>query len=114
VKDEKGVETTVALSGGQQYQLESPSTLLGFTSFIDFSITKNVLSIFLAVIILFMIFFSVMRYYTGDTSKAPRGIAGFIEPIMVFLRDDVVKPSIGHVGSVIILICARCSFSFWC
>jgi F-type H+-transporting ATPase subunit a len=94
IKDDKG-ERSVVLSGGQQYELERPSTLLSFTSFIDFSITKNVLTILFAALILFMIFFSVMRYYNGDTSKAPKGIAGFIEPVMVFLRDDVVKPAIG-------------------
>jgi F-type H+-transporting ATPase subunit a len=62
---------------------------------IDFSITKNVASMFISVIILFWIFFSVKRGYIKNKGKPPRGIQSFFEPVIIFIRDEVAKPNIG-------------------
>ena len=62
----------------------------------DFSITKNVASMFLAVIILLLIFTSVARTYKRREGKAPKGFQSFIEPIILFVRDDIARPNIGH------------------
>ena len=62
---------------------------------VDFSITKNVASMFLSVIILFLVFFSVRKGYIKNEGKAPRGIQSFFEPIIIFIRDEVAKPNIG-------------------
>ncbi|MFA6259887.1 MAG: F0F1 ATP synthase subunit A [Bacteroidia bacterium] len=64
-------------------------------SFYDLSITKNVASMFMAVAILFLLVFSTVRQYRKNGKKAPRGIASLIEMMVVFIRDDVAKPSIG-------------------
>lgn len=61
----------------------------------DFSITKNVFSMFLSVALLFFIFFSVAASYRKNKGKAPRGMQSFFEPIIVFIRDDIAKDSIG-------------------
>ncbi|MEX0636724.1 MAG: F0F1 ATP synthase subunit A, partial [Ferruginibacter sp.] len=62
----------------------------------DFSITKNVASLLLSVFILLVVFLTVASAYkkSGITS-APKGLQSFIEPIILFVRDDVAKPNIG-------------------
>jgi len=62
----------------------------------DFSITKNVASMFLAVTILLLIFTSVARTYKKREGKAPKGLQSFLEPIILFVRDDIARPNIGH------------------
>ncbi|MGB4654525.1 MAG: F0F1 ATP synthase subunit A [Bacteroidales bacterium] len=63
---------------------------------LDFSITKNVVGIFVAAILLMVIFISVAKRYKGDNNKPPKGLQSFLEPIVLFVRDDVVRPSIGE------------------
>ena len=62
---------------------------------IDFSITKNVASMFVSVALLFLVFFSVRKGYTSNDGKAPKGIQSFFEPIIIFIRDEVARPNIG-------------------
>ncbi|WP_153800221.1 F0F1 ATP synthase subunit A [Foetidibacter luteolus] len=64
---------------------------------LDISITKNVASMFLTVILLLLIFISVANAYKkrGVTS-APKGFQSFIEPIILFVRDEIAKPYLGH------------------
>lgn len=62
---------------------------------IDFSITKNVASMFVSVALLFLVFFSVRKGYSSNEGKAPKGIQSFFEPIIIFIRDEVARPNIG-------------------
>lgn len=62
----------------------------------DISITKNVASMLLSSTLLILIFTAVARGYSTNRGKAPKGIQSFLEPIILFLRDDVIKPAIGH------------------
>ncbi len=63
---------------------------------LDFSITKNVASMLLAVTILLLIMFNVSKKYkTYGTTKAPSGMQNAIEACVVFVRDEVAKPNIG-------------------
>ncbi len=62
---------------------------------LDFSITKNVASMFVSVALLFLVFFSVRKGYNKNEGKAPRGIQSFFEPIIIFIRDEVARPNIG-------------------
>ncbi|CAN5913736.1 F0F1 ATP synthase subunit A [soil metagenome] len=61
----------------------------------DFSITKNVASMFISVALLFGIFMTAARRYKNEPDRAPRGVQAFFEPIIVFIRDDIAKPNIG-------------------
>ena len=61
----------------------------------DLSITKNVFSLLLGASIVCFIFLSVANRYKNQTG-APKGIQSLIEPLIIFLRDDVIKPSVGH------------------
>lgn len=62
---------------------------------IDLSITKTVVGIFVSVILMFLIFFSVARSYRKNAGHAPKGLQSWLEPLILFIRDDVAAPSIG-------------------
>jgi len=62
---------------------------------LDFSITKNVASLFFAAILVFVVFVSMARMYKKGNG-IPRGIQGFLEPIVMFVVDDIAKPNIGE------------------
>lgn len=67
----------------------------GITSFYDFSITRNVFTMLLTVLILFLVFRSVANSATKTHGHAPKGLQNFIEPFYTFIRDEVAKPNIG-------------------
>jgi F-type H+-transporting ATPase subunit a len=62
----------------------------------DFSITRNVISLFLSAIILLLVFLSVSSAYGKRINRAPKGLQSFLEPIIVFIRDDVAIPNVGY------------------
>lgn len=101
VVDGKEKDIVYAISGGKKYAVESRSTLDGgilgggITSFYDFSITKNVLSMMLVCLFLFFMLRAAANYYKKNSDKAPKGVASFVEPIVMFLRDEVAVPFIG-------------------
>ena len=60
----------------------------------DFSLTKNVIFLLLEALLLCMMFlYAAGRYRKG--SAAPRGLQNAIEAIILFVRDDIVKPCMG-------------------
>jgi len=61
----------------------------------DFSITSNVASMWLAMAVLLVLFLSVSSTYKKRVGKAPKGLQSFMEPLVVFIRDDVARPNIG-------------------
>ena len=63
---------------------------------LDFSITKNVFSIFISIIIICWIFISIAKTYKKRKGKAPKGLQSLLEPIILFIRDDVAKLAIGE------------------
>lgn len=60
---------------------------------LDFSITKNVLMMFIAGLILLLMFGSAARSY--KKGMVPRGLTSFLEPLVIFVREDIAKPNIG-------------------
>ncbi len=62
----------------------------------DISITKNVLSLFISLTVLLLVFMSVAKAYTRRAGQAPTGLQNMIEPIILFVRDDVAKSAIGE------------------
>lgn len=63
---------------------------------LDLSITKNVASLLISVILLLTIFFTVAKSYKTRVGKAPSGLQSAFEPIIVFIRDEVAKTNIGE------------------
>ncbi len=68
------------------YELVQGATL------IDFSMTKTALHILIVAIVLFLMFTSVARAYKKRDGLAPKGLQSFMEPVILFVRDDVAKP----------------------
>ena len=62
----------------------------------DVSITKNVCALLISIILLCWIFLSVAKRYKEGPLKAPKGLQSFVEPLILFIRDEVVVPSIGE------------------
>lgn len=62
----------------------------------NFSITKLVLSILFASILLCWIFISIARKYKTGFDKAPTGVQNLFEPIILFVINDIAIPSIGE------------------
>ncbi len=62
---------------------------------IDISITKTVAAVLVSVILLFWLLFSVVGATKRNKGKAPTGIQNLIEPLIIFIRDEVAKPTIG-------------------
>ncbi|MCB2220897.1 MAG: F0F1 ATP synthase subunit A [Bacteroidetes bacterium] len=63
---------------------------------LDFSITKNVLAMFISMILISFIFISIGKRYTSRRGEAPKGLQSLLEPLILFIRDDVAKASIGE------------------
>lgn len=62
----------------------------------DVSITKNTAAMFFSMIFMLWIFISMARTYTRNKGNPPKGIQSFLEPIIIFVRDDIARASIGE------------------
>ncbi|MFT3740981.1 MAG: F0F1 ATP synthase subunit A [Breznakibacter sp.] len=65
---------------------------------LDLSITKNVVGMWIAIAILLALFFSVARKYRNVMVK-PRGTQSLMEPLILFVRDDIAGEMIGKEKS---------------
>lgn len=74
-------EKIVALDGSKVY---------------DFSLTRNVAQMLLAIALLLWIMISVANRYKVRKGQAPTGMQNAIEPVITFIRDEVAKPNLGH------------------
>lgn len=63
---------------------------------LDLSITKNVAMLLINAGLLLIVFLAVAKAYKKNSGKAPQGIQSFLEPIIVFVRDEIVKPNLGN------------------
>lgn len=63
---------------------------------LDLSITKNVAMLLINATVLLLVLTAVGRGYKKNKGKAPSGIQSFFEPVIVFVRDEIVKPNIGR------------------
>jgi F-type H+-transporting ATPase subunit a len=62
---------------------------------VDLSITKTVAAMLASLIIILAIFLPMARKYVRNRGKAPSGLQNLVEPIILFVRDDIAIPSIG-------------------
>lgn len=79
------------------YKLEHNHIVLegSEASVLDLSVTKNVAMLFLNAALMLLIFMAVANGYKKNHGKAPKGLQSFFEPIIIFIKDEVVKPNIG-------------------
>ncbi|QEC67520.1 F0F1 ATP synthase subunit A [Panacibacter ginsenosidivorans] len=64
----------------------------------DLSLTRNVVQMILALIILVWIMLTIAkRYKAGQgVTSAPKGMQNLMEPVITFIRDEVAKPNLGN------------------
>ncbi len=79
----------IRIEGGEYMILDSEAGLL------DFSITKTSLHIFFICLLLFFVFTAVAKGYRNNEGKAPSGIQSFFEPVILFVKTDIVQPYLG-------------------
>ncbi|HEV2830901.1 MAG TPA: F0F1 ATP synthase subunit A, partial [Hanamia sp.] len=63
----------------------------------DFSLTRNVIQTFLAMALFIILMINIAKKYkkgSGVTS-APSGVQNFMEPIIIFIREEVAKVNLG-------------------
>jgi F-type H+-transporting ATPase subunit a len=99
-------EGTVYDSGHYTYKLEANKIKVVDVSgaideaaskkVLDFSITRNVISLFMGIALLLIIFLSLSSSYTKRVGKAPKGLQSWLEPLIMFVRDDIAIPNMGH------------------
>ena len=91
-----GTEPYTSPSTGNTYTIEhehiSEASGMGVT---DLSITKNVFGMFMCLIIMFWLFLGTAKGYKVNKGSAPKGVQAVMEPLILFIRDEVAKPSIG-------------------
>jgi F-type H+-transporting ATPase subunit a len=63
---------------------------------LDLSVTKNIAAMMVASLILIWLFVSMARSYARQGVAAPGGLQGFLEPVVLFVRDDIALPNIGE------------------
>jgi F-type H+-transporting ATPase subunit a len=63
---------------------------------LDLSITKNIASMLISMILITIIFISIGKAYSRRKGQAPKGLQSLLEPLILFIRDDVAKASIGE------------------
>lgn len=98
----KDKDVFYACDGNALWKLEAKSTLDaglfggGMTSFTDLSPTKNVVSMILVCLFLFLVFRKVAKAYKTREGQEPKGLQSLMETFVVFIRDEVAIPFIGE------------------
>lgn len=93
--DEESGRIVDAATGQRSANLGTYFSAKDSSKFIDFSITKNVCVSLLGFIILAFLLFSAKNAYTKRKGLAPKGIQSFMEPMIEYIVDDVIKLNIG-------------------
>ncbi len=83
------------IGAGEENEVENTSDS-STDGILDFSITKNVMTLMVSAIIMLWMFISVANTYHKRRGQTTKGLQSFIEPLIMFVRDDVAKNSIGE------------------
>ena len=61
----------------------------------DLSITKSIFGMLLMMALMLVLFSGMARSYTKRPGQAPTGLTNALEPLVLFIRDEVAVPNIG-------------------
>ncbi len=80
----------------------------------DLSITKNITSMIISVVILLWVMLSVGKKYSKNGAmKAPSGFQNFLEVVVIFIRDEVAKPCLGSKYKTYLPLLLTVFFFIW-
>jgi len=85
---------SIAADGPHKGKIVEQAT--GARPALDLSITKNVFALFVSVGFIIWVFLSVAKAYKRRSNQAPKGLQSWLEPVILFVRDDIARPAIGH------------------
>jgi F-type H+-transporting ATPase subunit a len=91
--NEKGKEVNLE---GKIVEVDAQGAIVEAGLPLDLSITKNVFMMGLSVIVLLVVFLSLARSYKKTGITEPKGLQGFLEPVIVFIEEDVAIPNLGE------------------
>jgi F-type H+-transporting ATPase subunit a len=77
------------------YTLDHEHIFYKGAAVLDLSITKNVVMLFINTLLLLVVFITAGRAYAKRKGLAPKGIQSFMEPVILFVKDEIVAPNIG-------------------
>jgi F-type H+-transporting ATPase subunit a len=86
------------LEHGKIHAVTADGTIDESVKVYDLSLTRNVVQMILALIVLVVIMLSAAKKYKSGigVKKAPTGLQNAIESVILFVRDEVAKPNLGH------------------
>ncbi|HIN42341.1 MAG TPA: ATP synthase F0 subunit A, partial [Flavobacteriales bacterium] len=99
--DVHAIKTATGPSTGTVY-IKDPETGLrseGGEAFWDISITKSVFGMLFIFSMLIFMLRAMAKSYSKNPGKAPSGLANVLEPLVLFVRDDIAVPIIGKTKS---------------
>ena len=64
-------------------------------TFFEISITKNVFYMILGMFLTCWLFISIGNRYKRNPMEVPKGMQALLEPVILFVRDEVAKPMLG-------------------
>jgi F-type H+-transporting ATPase subunit a len=62
---------------------------------IDLSMTKVVIGLFVTMFFMLFVFLKAGKIARRGSDKAPKGVLSFVEPLILFVRDDIAASAIG-------------------
>lgn len=82
---------------GYKYNASKEIVAADGTKVYDFSLTKNVVQMIIALSLLVFVMMNIAdKYKNGHgVTSAPKGWQNVLEPVITFVRDDVAKPNLG-------------------
>jgi F-type H+-transporting ATPase subunit a len=101
IVDQKGLK--FAKIHSKIYELENGATSVSFdethhatnaAKVLDFSITKSVVGILFAGLLMLLAFSKLAKQY--KTRQVPKGFSRVLEPLVIYVRDEIARPNIGE------------------
>jgi F-type H+-transporting ATPase subunit a len=83
---------------GQIVAVNMAGEIDGSVKVYDFSLTRNVVQMIIALALLVWVMISIAnKYRRGEgVASAPKGGQSLMEPVINFIKDEVAKPNLGH------------------
>jgi len=79
----------------------------------DFSITKSVVGLVFIALLLFVVFIGMAKSYRKDHNQVPKGMGRLLEPLILYVRDEIAKPNIGSQYKVFMPFLLSVFFLIW-
>lgn len=105
--DAKGLDVFF-LTGHSEAELQEQAAALGYelhhehiqvagqpdAFLLDLSITRAVAQMMLISLLMLLVFSAAAKGYAKNQGKAPRGVQSFMEPLVLFVRNDIAVPNL--------------------